>query len=89
MRLVVMTVITFMNAKASLERVDHFFGYEERKLDGIDFNDADLQVGDISFNNCLFQWENDEEKKHFKEGEKLKAKQGPKKKKEEEEKNKK
>jgi hypothetical protein len=28
MRLLIMTVINFMNAKASLDRVDHFFGYE-------------------------------------------------------------
>jgi len=76
MRLVIMTVITFMNAKASLERVDHFFGYEERSLEGIDFNDSELQVGDIQFNDCLFQWENEEVKNHFKEGEKLKPKQG-------------
>jgi len=27
MRLLVMTVITYMNAKASMERVNHFFGY--------------------------------------------------------------
>jgi len=28
MRLVIMTIINFVNAKASLDRVDHFFGYE-------------------------------------------------------------
>ena len=58
MRLVIMTVINFMNAKASLERVDHFFGYEERHLDGLDFNDTDLQVGEIKFTDSFFQWEN-------------------------------
>jgi len=28
MRLLIMTIINYMNAKASLDRVDHFFGYE-------------------------------------------------------------
>ena len=28
MRLLIMTVFQWMNARASLERVDHFFGYE-------------------------------------------------------------
>ena len=56
MRLVIMTIINFMNAKASLERIDHFFGYEERKLDGLNFDDTDLQVGDIKFDDSLFQW---------------------------------
>ena len=74
MRLVIMTIINFMNAKASLERIDHFFGYEERKFEGLDFDDRDLQVGDIKFCDGLFQWENEEVKKHFKEGEKLKPK---------------
>jgi len=31
MRLLIMTIINFMNAKASLDRIDHFFGYEEKK----------------------------------------------------------
>ncbi len=47
MRLVIMTIINFMNAKASLDRVDHFFGYEERVLEGNNFDDPNLQVGDI------------------------------------------
>ena len=86
MRLVIMTVINFMNAQASLERVDHFFGYEERHLEDINLNDTDLQVGDILFDNCTFQWENDVVKTHFKEGEKLKPKKGAAKKEEDKEK---
>lgn len=39
MRLVIMTIINFMNAKASLDRVDHFFGYQEKSLEGCNFND--------------------------------------------------
>jgi ABC-type multidrug transport system fused ATPase/permease subunit len=39
MRMVIMTIINFMNAKASMERVDHFFGYEEKKMEGINSND--------------------------------------------------
>ena len=31
-------------------------------------------MGDIKFCDGLFQWENEDVKKHFKEGEKLKAK---------------
>ena len=54
MRLVVMTIINFMNAKASLDRVDHFFNYDERSLEGNNFNDPELQVGDIEFNDCKF-----------------------------------
>lgn len=77
MRLLVMTVITYMNAKASMERVNHFFGYEEKKYEGINENDQDLQTGDIEFKDCIFQWESDEVKNHHKEGEALKQKKGP------------
>ncbi len=59
MRLLVMTVITYMNAKASMERVNHFFGYEEKQYEGINENDQDLQTGDIEFKDCIFQWESD------------------------------
>ncbi len=30
MRLVIITLINFINAKASLARIEHFFGYEEK-----------------------------------------------------------
>lgn len=40
MRLAIMTIINFMNAKASLERVDHFFGYEEKVEEGFNLNDS-------------------------------------------------
>jgi ATP-binding cassette subfamily C (CFTR/MRP) protein 1 len=36
MRLMVMTLINFMNAKASLARIEHFFGYEEKNEFGFD-----------------------------------------------------
>jgi ABC-type multidrug transport system fused ATPase/permease subunit len=35
MRLLIMTVINFINAKASMDRVNHFFGYEEKNFEGI------------------------------------------------------
>lgn len=54
-----MTIINFMNAKASLDRVDHFFGYEEKNMEGCNFNDKELQVGDIEFKDCTFKWESD------------------------------
>ena len=73
MRLVIMTVITFMNAKASLERVDHFFGYDEKNDEGINTNDTDLEIGEIEFKDTFYQWENEVVKKHHEEGEKLKA----------------
>lgn len=73
MRLLIMTVITFMNAKASLERVDHFFGYEDKSTEGVNTNDTDLEVGEIEFKESFFQWENNKVKKHHEEGEKLKA----------------
>lgn len=56
MRLLIMTVINFINAKASMDRVNHFFGYEEKSQEGIDTNDQELQVGDIEFRECVFQW---------------------------------
>lgn len=56
MRLIVMTLINFMNSQASLERVEHFLGYEERNEEGINFNDKDLKNGDISLMNCKFNW---------------------------------
>lgn len=42
-----MTVINFINAKASMDRVNHFFGYEEKSYDGLNEDDPELQVGDI------------------------------------------
>lgn len=47
MRLLIMTVMNYVNAKASMDRVNHFFGYEEKSFEGINDNDQDLQVGDI------------------------------------------
>lgn len=47
MRLLIMTVINFINAKASMDRVNHFFGYEEKSYDGLNEDDPELQVGDI------------------------------------------
>ena len=37
-----MTLVNFMNAKASLARVDHFLDYEERSLEGINIEDESL-----------------------------------------------
>jgi hypothetical protein len=42
-----------------MERVNHFFGYEEKQYEGINENDQDLQTGDIEFKDCIFQWESD------------------------------
>jgi ABC-type multidrug transport system fused ATPase/permease subunit len=42
MRLVVMSLINYMNAKASLERVEHFFGYDERSMEGINTDNENL-----------------------------------------------
>lgn len=41
MRLLVMTLVYYINAKASLQRVEHFLGYEERKEEGVDFDKQD------------------------------------------------
>jgi ABC-type multidrug transport system fused ATPase/permease subunit len=57
MRLLIMTIVNFINAKASMDRVNHFFGYEEKNFEGINDNDQELQIGDIEFKNCIFQWE--------------------------------
>jgi ATP-binding cassette subfamily C (CFTR/MRP) protein 2 len=76
MRLLIMTVMNFINAKASMDRVNHFFGYEEKCFDGINENDQDLQVGDIEFKDCVFQWDSEEVKKHHKEGEALRQRKG-------------
>jgi len=35
MRLSIITIQNFMSAQASLERIDHFIGFEEKKLTGI------------------------------------------------------
>lgn len=47
MRLLVMVISSFVNAKASMDRVNHFFGYEEKSYEGINENDSELQIGDI------------------------------------------
>jgi ABC-type multidrug transport system fused ATPase/permease subunit len=47
MRMLVMTVVQYANAKASLTRVDHFFGYPEAKTDGINVNDESLEPGEL------------------------------------------
>ena len=38
MRLLVITSMTYINAKASLARVEHFLGYEEKNSDGINID---------------------------------------------------
>ena len=47
LRLVVMTAINFMNARASLTRVDHFLEYEEKNYEGIDNDNASFEKGQI------------------------------------------
>lgn len=68
MRLIVITLINFMNSRASLERVEHFLGYEERGLDGINMDDQELQPGQIAIIDAKFNWEKDEVKQHFESG---------------------
>lgn len=65
MRLIVMTLINYMNSKASLARVEHLLGYEEKRDEGINNDDDQLEVGEIVLNNCKFTWENETVKKHF------------------------
>jgi hypothetical protein len=42
MRMLVMTLVQYANAKASLARIDHFFEYPEAKTEGIDSDDKSL-----------------------------------------------
>jgi hypothetical protein len=42
MRMLVMTLVQYASAKASLARVDHFFQYPEANTDGIDDDDNSL-----------------------------------------------
>lgn len=54
-----------MNSKASLARVEHLLGYEEKRDEGINNDDDQLEVGEIVLNNCKFTWDNETVKKHF------------------------
>lgn len=71
MRLVVITLINYMNSRASLERVEHFLGYEEKNMDGINIDDVELQAGQIVIVDGKFNWEKDTVKKHFESGKEL------------------
>lgn len=64
MRLIVITLISFMNSKASLSRVDHFLEYEEKNIDGFNKNDSELHPGQIIIDGCKFNWETDTAKQH-------------------------
>ena len=71
MRLIVITLINFMNAKASLARVAHFLGYEERKMKGINTDDQELKPGQIAIIDSKFNWESEEVTKHYEAGKEL------------------
>jgi len=45
MKLMVMTLINLINTKASLARIEHFFGYEEKNELGFDSDAKELEVG--------------------------------------------
>lgn len=47
MRLIVITLINYMNGKASLQRVEHLLGYEEKNMEGINNDNKEMQVGEI------------------------------------------
>lgn len=68
MRLIVITLVHFMNSRASLARIEHFLGYEERSLEGINTNDQDLEVGQIILTDSKFNWESEQAKQHFESG---------------------
>lgn len=86
MRMMVMTLIQFANAKASMDRIEHFFNYFDMRSDGINSEDKALEVGEIKIENGRFRWETEEARDHFIEGKKLMTKTPAQKKKEEEEK---
>ena len=74
LRMLVNTVITFMNARASLQRVDHFLDYEEKNDEGINNDNASFDKGQIHLDNCKFNWETEKAKQHFEDGKKLYSK---------------
>lgn len=57
MRILVLTLIYYMNSKASLRRIDHFLEYEEKNQEGFEKNDESLEKGDIMINQAKFNWE--------------------------------
>lgn len=71
MRMLVMTVVQYANAKASLARVNHFFAYPEAKSDGINVDDQNMQPGELKIDDAVFRWETKEAEKHNIEGKKL------------------
>ena len=72
-----MTIINFINGKASLERVEHFLGYEEKDMKGINTDDKELEQGQIAILNSKFNWDKEEVRKHNEAGKKLLSKKGP------------
>jgi hypothetical protein len=54
--MLVMSLIQFANAKASMTRLEHFFNYFDIKEDGVDLNDKSLNVGQIKITNGKFKW---------------------------------
>lgn len=71
MRMLVMTLVQFASAKASLARIDHFFEFPEAKTDGLNSDDAALEVGEVRISDASFKWETKEAEKHNTEGKKL------------------
>ena len=56
MRMLVMSLIQFANAKASMTRIEHFFNYFDMKTENINNDDTNLKVGEIKINNAKFRW---------------------------------
>jgi len=66
-----MTLINLINAKASLMRVEHFFGYGDKDLTDFNTDDEKCETGDINFTNCKFSWDNEKIRKHYESGKEL------------------
>lgn len=56
MRMLVMTLVQYAGAKASLARVNHFFAYPDAKSDGINNNDESLESGELKIEGASFRW---------------------------------
>ena len=62
MRMLVMSLIQFANAQASMARLEHFFSYFETRNEGVTLDDKSIEVGEIQINNGKFRWETEEAK---------------------------
>ncbi|KAL4488821.1 hypothetical protein ABPG72_016474 [Tetrahymena utriculariae] len=77
LRMVTMVLMLYLNAKASMTRIEFYLMSEEREEDVVIKDDPSLKVGEIEINNGNFAWESVTAAIHNEQGMKFMRQGGP------------